>query len=127
MDTIKKCSVPGLLLAALLCVLSVQTSVAQAQNPAKEKILPGEQAPPAHPGQNNFGGVRPPPGTPVAPRPPRPDPPIQTVPFEEINMSDPFIFPDQKTRTYYLTGTGGRLYKSKDLKMWTGPYPIIDL
>ncbi|NLD63316.1 MAG: family 43 glycosylhydrolase [Bacteroidales bacterium] len=42
-------------------------------------------------------------------------------------MSDPFIFPDTKSRTYYLTGTGGRLYKSTDLKMWTGPYSIIDL
>ena len=42
-------------------------------------------------------------------------------------MSDPYIYPDEKSHTYYLTGTGGTLYKSKDLKMWTGPYPIIDL
>ena len=42
-------------------------------------------------------------------------------------MSDPFVFPDEKTRTYYLIGSGGRLYKSPDLKAWTGPYSVIEL
>ena len=94
----------------------------------KPKVIErGEQAPRLNPGQNNFGGIRPPTGTAPAPRPPRPEPEIRTIPFEEINMSDPFIYPDEETNTYYLTGTGGWLYKSKDLKMWTGPYRIIDL
>jgi hypothetical protein len=53
--------------------------------------------------------------------------PVSTVSLDDLSMSDPFIFADQKTRTYYLTGTGGRLYNSTDLKMWTGPYSIIDL
>ncbi len=95
----------------------------------KKKVLPGEQAPPANPGQRNFGGMRPPSGA-NTPRPaprPRPEPEIQTVSLDDMSMSDPFIYPDEKTKTYYLTGTGGRLYKSKDLKMWTGPYSIIDL
>lgn len=26
---------------------------------------------------------------------------------------------------YYMTGTGGRLWKSKDLKFWDGPYDVI--
>jgi beta-xylosidase len=26
---------------------------------------------------------------------------------------------------YYMTGTGGRLWKSKNLKLWTGPYDVI--
>ena len=34
-------------------------------------------------------------------------------------MSDPFIFPDEASKTYYLTGSGGRMYTSKDLKTWT--------
>ena len=34
-------------------------------------------------------------------------------------MSDPFIFADEKTKTYYLTGSGGRFYKSPDLKTWS--------
>jgi len=113
-----------------LVVFSGQHTTAQAQNQVK-KVVPGEQAPPANPGQRNFGGMRPPTGAgaqaPAAPRPPRPEPQIQTVSLDDISMSDPFIFPEQKTKTYYLTGTGGRLYKSKDLKMWTGPYSIIDL
>jgi hypothetical protein len=58
---------------------------------------------------------------------PRPEPKIETVSLDDISMSDPYIYPDERSHTYYLTGTGGRLYKSKDLKMWTGPYPIIDL
>jgi hypothetical protein len=106
------------------------TSMAQNQ-PQKEakKIVPGEQAPRADPGQRNFGGTIPPAGAPAQrpPRLPRPEPQIRTVSLDSISMSDPFVYADTKTRTYYLTGTGGRLYKSKDLKMWTGPYPIIDL
>ena len=127
MSCVRKCRVLGLLLTALVLVWSAQTALAQDHTPAKKKILPGEQAPPARPGQNNFGGPRPPAGAPTTPRPPRPDPPIKTVSLEEISLSDPFVYPDADSRTYYLTGTGGRLYKSKDLKMWTGPYPIIDL
>ena len=96
------------------------------------QIRPGEQAPPATPGQRNFGGMisanvdttgraammrarmaemnR-----------------IRTVPFEELSMSDPYILADEATRTYYLTSSGGRMYKSTDLKMWTGPYNVIDI
>ncbi len=91
----------------------------------------GEQAPLANPGQRNFGGMaRPDDGkAPVRPRPrpQMPTPEIKTVDIKEISMSDPFIYPDPETQTYYLTGTGGALYKSKDLQNWTGPYRIIDL
>lgn len=31
---------------------------------------------------------------------------------------------DQTTSMYYMTGTGGLLWKSKDMKLWTGPYRI---
>jgi beta-xylosidase len=47
------------------------------------------------------------------------------LPLDSIRLSDPFILADKKTATYYMTGTGGRLWKSKDLKKWTGPYKII--
>jgi hypothetical protein len=103
----------------------------QSQTNAKKQIVPGEQAPPADPGQRNFGGFIPPVGQKVK-QPPmmrktRPEPEISTVSLDEISISDPFIFPDDNTGTYYLTGTGGRLYISEDLKMWAGPYPAIDL
>ncbi|MFC1494872.1 glycoside hydrolase family 43 protein [Thermodesulfobacteriota bacterium] len=52
---------------------------------------------------------------------------IKTTTFEDLSMSDPFIFPDKKSRTYYLTSSGGSIYTSKDLKTWTGPYGAIDV
>src|SRR5664279_1404381 len=47
---------------------------------------------------------------------------IKTMPIDSMNMSDPYILTDDATKTYYLTGSGGGIYKSKDLKIWTGPY-----
>jgi len=47
------------------------------------------------------------------------------VPLDSIILSDPFILADQKTNMYYMTGTGGRLWKSKDLRFWDGPYDVI--
>ena len=73
----------------------------------------GEQAPPANPGQRNFGGMIPQGGTAnrqrqqrpaqsaqsaqPAQRPPqnmqRPTPQVRTVSIKELSMSDPFIYP----------------------------------
>lgn len=50
---------------------------------------------------------------------------IRTVSLEEIRLSDPCILADSATYTYYMTGTGGMLWKSPDLKMWTGPYNVV--
>ena len=47
------------------------------------------------------------------------------VPLDSIILSDPFILADQKTNMYYMTGTGGGLWKSKDLRFWDGPYDVI--
>ncbi|MFD1143638.1 glycoside hydrolase family 43 protein [Larkinella insperata] len=46
------------------------------------------------------------------------------VPLDSIRLSDPFILADQKTATYYMTGTGGMMWKSRDLKKWTGPFKV---
>ena len=56
----------------------------------------------------------------------QPSPPLlrEDVPLDSIRLSDPFILADKTTSTYYLTGTGGRLWKSKDLKKWTGPFQV---
>ncbi|GAB4019689.1 glycoside hydrolase family 43 protein [Spirosoma koreense] len=48
----------------------------------------------------------------------------QDVPLDSIRLSDPAILADKKTATYYMTGTGGLLWKGKDLKKWTGPYRV---
>ena len=97
------------------------------------KIEPGEQAPLADPGQKNFGGMAtgaPRDTTGMAERMRRMREEmnkIRTVHFNDLSMSDPFIYPDPVTKTYYLTSSGGRQYRSKDLVMWEGPYNVIDL
>ncbi|MFN8348768.1 MAG: glycoside hydrolase family 43 protein [Spirosomataceae bacterium] len=48
----------------------------------------------------------------------------QDVPLDSIRLSDPFILADKPTATYYMTGTGGMLWKSRDLKKWTGPFRV---
>ena len=124
----KNIELPFLFLFVVLLLLGWSNQLVTAQVVEKKKVIPGEQAPFADPGQRNFGGPRPPVGSvPNKPRPPRPEPKIRTVPLDSISMSDPYIYSEGKNHTYYLTGTGGRLYKSNDLKLWTGPYPITDL
>jgi beta-xylosidase len=54
----------------------------------------------------------------------RPMPLRTNIPLDSIRLSDPFILADKKTNQYYMTGTGGMLYKSKDLKLWDGPFHI---
>lgn len=48
----------------------------------------------------------------------------ENIPLDSIHLSDPFILADKKTSMYYMTGTGGLLWKSRDLKKWTGPYKV---
>lgn len=49
---------------------------------------------------------------------------VTYTPLDSIHLSDPCILADKKTNMYYMTGTGGRLWKSKDLAMWEGPYKV---
>lgn len=51
-------------------------------------------------------------------------PVVRTLPLDSIRLSDPCILADKPSGTYYMTGTGGLLWKSKDLKMWTGPFSV---
>lgn len=46
------------------------------------------------------------------------------IPLDSIQLSDPCILADKKTNMYYMTGTGGLLWKSKDLASWEGPYEV---
>ena len=48
------------------------------------------------------------------------------VPLDSIRLSDPAILADRKTSMYYMTGTGGMLWKSKDLKLWNGPFRVVE-
>ncbi|MDO4994600.1 MAG: glycoside hydrolase family 43 protein [Bacteroidales bacterium] len=53
--------------------------------------------------------------------------PRDNVPLDSITMSDPFVLADEATQTYYMTGTGGMLWKSKDLARWSGPYRVAEV
>ncbi len=46
------------------------------------------------------------------------------LPLDSIYMSDPAILADEATKMYYMTGTGGMMWTSPDLKFWDGPYHI---
>lgn len=48
----------------------------------------------------------------------------KNIPLDSIRLSDPYILADQKTQMYYMTGSGGMLWKSQDLKIWEGPYQV---
>lgn len=48
----------------------------------------------------------------------------KNVPLKDIYLSDPFVMADAATSTYYMTGTGGLLWKSRDLALWDGPYSV---
>jgi beta-xylosidase len=48
----------------------------------------------------------------------------EDIPLDSIRLSDPFILADKNTSMYYMTGTGGKLWKSKDLKKWTGTFQV---
>ena len=53
--------------------------------------------------------------------------PQDNVPLDSIQLSDPFVFAHAKSQTYYMTGTGGMVWKSKDLATWSGPYRVIEV
>lgn len=48
----------------------------------------------------------------------------EDIPLDSIRLSDPCILADKKTEMYYMTGTGGWVWKSKDLRKWTGPFQV---
>lgn len=50
----------------------------------------------------------------------------ENIPLDSIRLSDPCILADKNTSTYYMTGTGGWLWKSKDLRKWNGPYWVVE-
>ena len=45
---------------------------------------------------------------------------------DSIRLSDPCILADAETGLYYMTGTGGNLWISRDLDAWSGPYSLIE-
>lgn len=52
---------------------------------------------------------------------------MRSIPFDSLIASDPFILADKASHTYYLTGSGGTMWKSQDLKSWKGPFSYIEV
>lgn len=51
----------------------------------------------------------------------------ENVPTDSIILSDPCILADSATHTYYMTGTGGLLWTSKNLQTWNGPRNVVEI
>lgn len=49
------------------------------------------------------------------------------IPLDSIRLSDPCILADKKTDMYYMTGTSGLLWKSRNLATWEGPYRVTEI
>jgi len=115
---------------ALVFFYSAYTTTAQT---AERKQLVPTVTIPAPPGSKGFGMPSTNTGNDTAPRRRCISPSVTesreivNTNLDEMVMSDPFIYPDNKTKTYYLTSSGGNIYKSKDLKTWTGPYGAFDV
>ena len=119
-------------LLAVLVMAGCTNTPATAPVAEVKVIEPGEQAPLANPGQKNFGGSHTPPADTAAANAAMRARmaemnKIRTIHFNDLSMSDPYIYADEASKTYYLTSSGGRMYKSKDLVMWEGPYNIVNL
>jgi beta-xylosidase len=120
-------------IVTLIAVGAMLAFNANAQTEAKKQLVPTVTIP-APPGSKGFG--MPQPAKPGATTPPPMIPrvsasvteqrEITTKTLDELSMSDPYILADDATKTYYLTSSGGCIYKSTDLKNWTGPYGAYD-
>ncbi len=53
--------------------------------------------------------------------------PVRTVSIDSMELRDPFIILDKESLTYYMTGTGGAVWTSKNLRQWEGPYNVLQL
>ncbi|MDN3595527.1 glycoside hydrolase family 43 protein [Zunongwangia endophytica] len=51
----------------------------------------------------------------------------KNIPLDSIRLSDPYILADKDSQTYFMTGTGGKLWKSKNLKFWEGPFTVVEI
>ncbi len=50
---------------------------------------------------------------------------VQTVNIDTMNLSNPFIYIDKENLVYYMTGDGGYMWTSKDMRIWNGPYNVL--
>lgn len=49
-----------------------------------------------------------------------------TVAIDTMDIRNPFITYDNNANVYYMTGDGGYVWKSSDMRMWLGPYNVLN-
>ena len=48
-----------------------------------------------------------------------------TVAIDTMDIVNPFITYDRESDVYYMTGDNGYVWKSKELRLWVGPYNVL--
>ncbi|MBP3407986.1 MAG: family 43 glycosylhydrolase [Bacteroidaceae bacterium] len=51
--------------------------------------------------------------------------PVRNVDVDTMELPNPFVVYDRKSNMYYMTGDGGYMWTSRNLRMWNGPYVVI--
>lgn len=51
--------------------------------------------------------------------------PARNVDVDTMELPNPFVVYDRKSNMYYMTGDGGYMWTSRNLRMWNGPYVVI--
>lgn len=51
--------------------------------------------------------------------------PARTVALDTMELANPFVVYERAANRYYMTGDGGYVWTSEDLRMWTGPYNVL--
>lgn len=53
--------------------------------------------------------------------------PVRVLSLDSMDIKNPFIYLDRDALTYYMTGDGGELWISNNLRAWKGPYNALQL
>lgn len=53
--------------------------------------------------------------------------PARTVSIDTMGMANPFVMYVRKANMYYMVGDGGNMWTSNDLRLWNGPYNVLDV
>ena len=51
--------------------------------------------------------------------------PLTNVSIDTMNLANPYILYDKLTDCYYMTGNGGAMWRSKDMRVWEGPFEVL--
>lgn len=51
--------------------------------------------------------------------------PVRTVAVDTFEISNPFVLYERKSNRYYMTGDGGGMWVSENMREWTGPYSVL--